>query len=57
MTKKELLDILAAADYDAQIRLMSETAYEYEYPVKIDSVMCAVENGNLSSKVILSRVE
>lgn len=57
MTKKELLGLLGGIDDDAQIRLTGETTYDYEYPVKVDSVMCVVENGNIYSKFILSRGE
>ena len=34
MTKKELINILAAIDDDDQVRLTSETGYGYEYQVE-----------------------
>lgn len=57
MTKKDLINILAAIDDDDQVRLTSETGYGYEYQVEVDSVECGVESGSICSRFVLYRGE
>lgn len=57
MTKKELIDILAAVEDDDQVRLIGQTEYGHEYQVEVDSVECKVDGGSICSRFVLYRAD